>query len=131
MPDIHGLDGNRIVRGNRPAALENRSEDLILTQPRDYWIVLIGDRDVGLIPVLSLEESAAHPQTLVRGMITEHNGLKQVGVAPKPQVTPGGIDRLPSTPGIHSSEIPAEIDLDQKTIATPGDQGITLKGNKT
>jgi alpha-methylacyl-CoA racemase len=107
------------------STLKQALVDLFLTEPRDYWVELVGDNDAILVPVLSIEEAAVHAQTQAREMVVERHGLTQVGIAPKLSETPGNIDGPPATPGAHSEDVLTDLGLDTQTIADLRMRGIT------
>ena len=106
------------------AGLNQALSALFLTEPRDHWITLTTGRDAGVTPVLELDEIAAHPQTQAREMVVEHDGLNQVGIAPKLSDTPGGIRRPPAQPGAHGEALLLELGLDPVSIRDLRQRGI-------
>jgi len=70
---------------------------------RAEWEVIFEGSDACATPVLSLEEAAAHPHNLARGVFLEHEGMRQPAPAPRLSATPGAIG-----PGSALARISAE-----------------------
>ncbi len=64
---------------------------LFLTRTRDEWCALLEGTDACFAPVLTYEESLAHPHMTARDAYTEVDGLKQAAPAPRFSRTPGAV----------------------------------------
>lgn len=62
-----------------------------LTRTRDEWAALLEPTDACATPVLSLDESAAHPHAIARGLYVERDGVRHPAPAPRLMRTPGRI----------------------------------------
>jgi alpha-methylacyl-CoA racemase len=74
-------------------------------RPRDEWLARADGRDACLAPVLTMTQAAAHPHVQARGTIVERDGVPQPAPAPRFSATPTALDRPPSAPGQHTSEV--------------------------
>jgi alpha-methylacyl-CoA racemase len=74
-------------------------------RPRDEWLARADGRDACLAPVLTMTQAAAHPHVQARGTIVERDGVPQPAPAPRFSATPAALDRPPSAPGQHTSEV--------------------------
>jgi len=63
---------------------------------RDEWCALLEGTDACFAPVLTLEESAAHPHVRARGVYVERNGLSHAAPAPRFSRTPGALLEAPA-----------------------------------
>jgi alpha-methylacyl-CoA racemase len=73
---------------------EHRSAQLtalFATKTRDDWCALLEGTDACFAPVLTLEESIAHPHTRARGTYVDIDGIPQPAPAPRFSRTPGEI----------------------------------------
>ena len=68
-------------------ALKEQFTSLFASQPRTYWEALLGGTDVCFAPVLSLEEAAAHPHIVARGVYVRAEG-GAIDAAPAPRFLP-------------------------------------------
>lgn len=71
----------------RAAALEA----IFRRKSRDEWCAILEGSDACFAPVLTFEESRAHPQMLARDAYVERDGIRHVAPAPRFSRTPGGI----------------------------------------
>ncbi len=61
------------------------------TRTRDEWAALLEPTDACATPVLSLDESAAHPHAVARGLYLDRDGVRHPAPAPRLMRTPGRI----------------------------------------
>ncbi|MGZ4602323.1 MAG: CaiB/BaiF CoA transferase family protein [Kineosporiaceae bacterium] len=71
--------------------LRARLAGVFATRSRDEWAELFGGVDACVTPVLTLAETAAHPQLGGRGTVTTSSGAPAPGVAPRFSRTPGAV----------------------------------------
>jgi crotonobetainyl-CoA:carnitine CoA-transferase CaiB-like acyl-CoA transferase len=120
-PDLepHGL-----ARGPEGERTRRELESMFATQPLAHWAALFEQVDCGVTPVLSFEEAMAHPQLTARGMLPEHDGLRQFA----PPLKMSGLDfavRRPSPKvGSHSTAILREAGYTEGEIAALAAQGV-------
>jgi alpha-methylacyl-CoA racemase len=74
-------------------------EEAFRQRPRDEWVALFEGTDACVTPVLTLAETAAHPQLGGRGTVVSSGGGPAPGVAPRFSRTPGAVGRPPRPPG--------------------------------
>lgn len=74
-------------------------ERIFITRTRDEWCDLLEGSDVCFAPVLSYEESAAHPHMVERAVYQDLDGVRQAAPAPRFSVTPGAIQGPAPKPG--------------------------------
>jgi alpha-methylacyl-CoA racemase len=67
--------------------LKQRFTNLFASRPRAHWCELLEGSDVCFAPVLSVEQAAAHPHNLARGIYSERDGPGLV-VAAAPRFLP-------------------------------------------
>jgi alpha-methylacyl-CoA racemase len=83
---------------NDPATWSRRSEQLaaiFATKTRDEWCALLEGSDACFAPVLTLQESFAHPHIKARELYTQRDGYHHAAPAPRFSRTPGAIDPAP------------------------------------
>lgn len=105
--------------------LRTELESLIGSRTRDQWAALFEGEDACVAPVLSLAETADSEQVKAREMFVEHQGVRQIGVAPRLSETPGRISDLPVPPGTNSAAILAELGFSADEIAAMQANGVT------
>jgi alpha-methylacyl-CoA racemase len=66
-------------------------ERLFLRRTRDEWCALLEGTDACFAPVLTYEESLAHPHMRARAVYVERDGVPQAAPAPRFSRTPGAI----------------------------------------
>ena len=99
-------------------------EKTFLTKTRDQWVKELGELNICVGPVNSLEEALSHPQTIFRNMVVdvEHPSagkIKQIGSCLKISDMPLNPNRLPA-PGLgeHTREILAGLGYGKEMIST-------------
>jgi crotonobetainyl-CoA:carnitine CoA-transferase CaiB-like acyl-CoA transferase len=73
------LEPYGLARGLEGERTRRELETIFSCKPLAHWSSLFENVDCGVTPVLSFEEAMAHPQLAARGMLAEHDGLKQFG----------------------------------------------------
>jgi len=61
------------------------------SQPRDHWAQLFDGTDACVGPVLTMEESAAHPHHAARGSFLDDGPAPAAAPAPRFSRTPGAV----------------------------------------
>ena len=89
--------------------LSDRLAELFATRPRKDWEELFAGLDACVMPVLSPEEAAQHPQNQARGTWVTAHGFQQTARAPRFSNAPEWTPRLIPDRGQHQEEILAEI----------------------
>lgn len=95
---ISGDEGWRSDQ-NDPATWHERGEQLaaiFATKTRDAWCALLEATDACFAPVLTLDESLAHPHLKQRGVYVAHDGQHHAAPAPRFSRTPGAIASAPA-----------------------------------
>lgn len=87
------------------------------SRTRDEWCALLEHRDVCFAPVLSLDETAAHPHHVQRRTYTQVDGIVQPSPAPRFDRTPAA---CAGSVSLHRT--PAPEVLARWTNKTPGDR---------
>ena len=68
-----------------------RLQAIFAGKTRDEWCALLEGSDACFAPVLTYDESLAHPQMQIRGTYVELDGLRQAAPAPRFSRTPGQV----------------------------------------
>ncbi len=76
-------------------------------------------------PILTVNESLAHPHTAHRQMVVEMDGYRGLGAPAKPAATPPSFRRPPPEFSQHTAEVLAEFGFTSDEIAALQAQGIT------
>ena len=96
---------------------------------RAEWLALLGNADVCVAPVNSIEETARDPQVLHRDMVVTiedpaRGRQRALGIPLKFSETPGSIRRPPAGLGEHTEEVLREIGYDAEEIGELRAQGV-------
>jgi alpha-methylacyl-CoA racemase len=75
-------------------------------------------------PVLSLNEAPEHPQNRFRSTFVDVDGVIQPAPAPRFSRTSLGPPGRPAMPGDHTSDVLAELNLDEPTVASMFSSGV-------
>jgi alpha-methylacyl-CoA racemase len=75
-------------------------------------------------PVLSLSEAPEHPQNQFRSTFVDIDGVVQPAPAPRFSRTSLGQPGRPAMPGDHTSDVLAELELDEQTISSLFSSGV-------
>lgn len=97
-------------------ALHAELAAIFATRTRDEWTERLGATDACFAPVLNVDEAAAHPQNVARGVYRDAHGLLQPSPAPRFSRTPGAIRSAPSQPGEHGRSALADWGLTDAEI---------------
>jgi alpha-methylacyl-CoA racemase len=81
------------------SALRERFAESFRTRTRDEWCRILEGTDACFAPVLGLDECAAHPHNLARGVFVTVEGVVNPAPAPRFSRTPGRLGRPPPAPG--------------------------------
>jgi alpha-methylacyl-CoA racemase len=81
------------------SALRERFAGIFRTRTRDEWCRILEGTDACFAPVLGLDECAAHPHNLARGVFVTVEGVVNPAPAPRFSRTPGRLGRPPPAPG--------------------------------
>ena len=81
---------------------------------REEWADHFAGSDACVAPILSISEAPSHPHNHARGVYSEVDGVVQPSPAPRFSSTPGAIRSGPSSPGEHTDEILAELDISER-----------------
>ena len=106
---------------------------LFRTRTRDEWVELLGDADVCLGPVYSLEEALADPQARARGVSArvDYGDMRDVGalrIAPLMSETPFSVRRGLPALGEHTAEALAKAGYTREEIAELAAAGAVALG---
>jgi alpha-methylacyl-CoA racemase len=111
------LDPAELPDRNDPTAwpaLRKELAAVFARRPRAAWAEAFDEVDACVTPVLTLAETAGHPQLGGRGAVSTATGTPAPGVAPRFSRTPGTVGAPPRTPGADTADaltawgIPAE-----------------------
>jgi alpha-methylacyl-CoA racemase len=91
--------------GARWPEFKERLAALFRRRTRAEWTSILEGLDACAMPVLSVEEAAAHPQNLHRGSYFDRAGVLEPGPGLRYSHTPSVLDRPPPIPGEHTAEI--------------------------
>lgn len=110
MVRITGLAGDVDGQGPLPAqwdretwpAMKERLAAVVRTRTRAEWAADFEGTDACVVPVLDLDEAAAHPHNVERRTFVERDGVTQPSPAPRFSRTPAAIAGPPAAPGQHT-----------------------------
>ena len=96
--------------------LKRRIAEIIRGKSREEWCRIMEGTDVCFAPVLSLTEAVEHPHNRARDSFVERGGCWQTAPAPRFSRTQGEIQRHPVAAGADTTEILAELGMDEAAI---------------
>ncbi len=96
------------------------------TKTRDEWTALMAHEDACAMPVLSMDEAAAHPHNKARGAFVEFAGVEQAAPAPRFSRTQPELKQPPPEPGEHTAAVLAEFGFSTADIAALREQGALI-----
>ena len=94
------------------------------SRTRDEWAALFEPLDACVAPVLTLEESLAHPHNVARGSFVEVGGVPMPAPAPRFSRTQGETAPAPAAIGQHNDEVLTAAGLSAPEIAALRDAKI-------
>ena len=97
--------------------LRRRLTEVIGSQPRDHWLTRAEGRDACLAPVLTMRESATHPQIQARATVVDVDGVPQPAPAPRFSATPARLDAPPALAGQHTDAVLADCGFSIAEVA--------------
>ena len=107
-------------------AWKQRFTEVFKTRTREEWTKLMAHEDACAMPVLSLEEAAAHPHNKARQAFVEFAGVEQAAPAPRFSRTKPALKQPPPAPGEHSDAVLAEFGFAAGDIAKLREQGALI-----
>jgi alpha-methylacyl-CoA racemase len=82
--------------------------DAFAARTQREWMVIFGDSDACVAPVLGLADAPTHAHLAARGTFVVRDGVTQPAPAPRFSRTPAVLDGAPCIPGEHTDEVLAE-----------------------
>jgi crotonobetainyl-CoA:carnitine CoA-transferase CaiB-like acyl-CoA transferase len=107
-----GMDG-----GSEGLRVRAQLGDIIARQPLAHWAALFDKADCGVTAVPAFDEAMTHPQLAARGMLVEHDGLRQFAPPLKMSGFAFAVRRPAPTAGADSEAILAEAGFGAEEIA--------------
>ena len=98
---------------DRWATLSDVLASVFASRTAGDWERELDGADVCFARVRSLDEVFEDPHMAARGSYVERDGLRQAGVVPRFDRTPGGLARPAPWPGEHDAELRSELDVDR------------------
>ncbi len=113
-----GLSAEKFPQMDREQwpAFKKEVAAIFKSKTRDEWCDVLEGTDICFAPVLTLEESRAHPHNLARGSYVSVSGVEQPRPAPRFSRTDSEIQRPPAKPGEDTDEILSEAGLSPTAI---------------
>jgi crotonobetainyl-CoA:carnitine CoA-transferase CaiB-like acyl-CoA transferase len=110
VPELEGAHMDR----DRQPELRARLEEVFDTKPRDEWLLVLGDIDACVAPVLDIGEAYADANTKARDMVVDMRladgtSFPVPGVSPRLTATPGRVGAAPTALGADTAELLAEL----------------------
>ncbi|HMM75360.1 MAG TPA: CaiB/BaiF CoA-transferase family protein [Gammaproteobacteria bacterium] len=105
---------------------KRRFAEVFKTKTREEWTKLMVHEDACAMPVLSLDEAAAHPHNKARKAFVEFAGVEQAAPAPRFSRTVPELKQPPAEPGEHSDAVLAEFGFSAADIAKLREQGALI-----
>ena len=96
--------------------LRARLSEVFKTRTRDEWCSLLEGSDACFAPVLDIEEAAAHPHQVARGVYTRVDGVLQAQPAPRFSRTPASLRNAPPAPGSNTREVLLDWGFDKQAV---------------
>ncbi|MFT6311029.1 MAG: alpha-methylacyl-CoA racemase [Porticoccus sp.] len=107
--------------------LKEQITKVILSKPSDYWCEQMEGTDVCFAPVVSLQDSPAHPHNEQRQSYVEIEGVTQSAPAPRFSRTVSEIGNVAVVNGANTDEILASLGLDEEAIAQLNESGAVKR----
>lgn len=126
LGDDGDLLSNQYVRSEWPR-LRQRLAAVFLTRTREEWTEVFAGTDACVVPVLRLDEVAAHPHNSERGIVQDVGGVPQPAPAPRFSRTPGRLSTPPPLPGEHSRGALLEWGLPSEDVERALEAGVAVQ----
>jgi alpha-methylacyl-CoA racemase len=97
LPEQHDRSGWPLLRSRFSAVFASRT--------RDEWCATMDGANACFAPVLDLDETRAHAQSVHRHAFVDVAGISHPAPAPRFSRTPSRISRPPACPGEHTEEV--------------------------
>lgn len=107
-----GMDG-----GSEGLRVKAQLADIVARQPLAHWAALFDQVDCGVTAVPAFDEAMTHPQLAARGMLVEHDGLRQFAPPLKMSGFAFAVRRPAPAAGADSDAILAEAGFGAEEIA--------------
>ena len=118
-----GLDGGRWLESGYPAhsaltverdwpELKRQLADIFKSRTRDEWCALLGDGDMCVTPVLTLQEAALHAHNRARSAFIDVGGVQQNAPAPRFSRTSPAPPTAPAKTGADLQTVLADWGID-------------------
>jgi alpha-methylacyl-CoA racemase len=118
-----GLNGGRWLESGYPAhsaltverdwpELKLELADIFKSRTRDEWCAMLGDGDVCVTPVLTLQEAALHAHNRARSAFIDVDGVQQNAPAPRFSRTSPAHPTAPAKTGADLQTVLADWDID-------------------
>jgi CoA:oxalate CoA-transferase len=118
-----------------PVRVKNRDrlfpiiQEVISGKESAHWMNLFEDNGIPAGPILSVEETLNHPQSLSRDMVlrvkhTRLGEISQTGIPIKLSETPGSIASAPPCLGEHTETVLKELGYSSKEIESMRSEGV-------
>jgi alpha-methylacyl-CoA racemase len=98
------------------STVSDRIAAVFRTRTRDEWCALFSDQETCFSPVLTMDETAAHPHMAERQTFVTVDGVLQPSPAPRFDRTPANSPRRPPEPGEHTREVLTDWGVDVPTV---------------
>ncbi len=95
-----------------------RFTDVFKAKTRAEWGSILEHEEACAMPILTIDEAAAHPHNRARGTFVEFAGVEQAAPAPRFSRTPGELKQPPPEPGEHTDAVLTEFGFSAEEIAT-------------
>ncbi len=105
---------------------KRRFTEVFKTKTREEWAKLMVHEDACAMPVLSMDEAAAHPHNRSRKSFVEFSGVEQAAPAPRFSRTTPELKQPPAEPGEHTDAVLAEFGFSAADIAQLREQGALI-----
>lgn len=96
-------------------------------KPLQDWIAIFEGTDACVTPVLTLAEAAEHPHNVARQNIVRREGIRQPGVSPVFDRSPGAIRGSPPRNGQDGETILTELGLSSAEIDALVQDGVVRR----
>ena len=98
------------------------------SKSREEWCAIMEGTDVCFAPVLTYEESAAHPHMVERGSYADVGGVRQPAPAPRFSATPGAIQGPAPKPGAQGAAALEDWGMDPNYLESLEEKGVLAPG---